>query len=76
MATLASVVKKYRQQGNGVTGALAGGIGEKLKEKMDPRRLLFKQDGMMTALFPSLKAFQAKGAGEKSVNDTSLIKGR
>lgn len=68
MATLASVVKKYRQQGSGVAGALAGGIGEKLKEKMDPRRLLFKRDGMMTALFPSLKAFQAKGAGEKSVS--------
>lgn len=67
MATLSSVVRKYRQGGRGVAGSLAGGIGEKLKEKMDPRRLLFKQDGMMTALFPSLKAFQAKGAGEKSV---------
>lgn len=68
MATLASVVKKYRQQGSGVTGALASGIGEKLKERMDPRRLLFKQDGLMTSLFPSLKSFQAKGAGEKSVS--------
>lgn len=67
MATLASVVRKYRQGGRGIAGSLAGGIGEKLKERMDPRRLLFKQDGMMTALFPSLKAFQAKGAGEKSV---------
>lgn len=67
MATLSSVVRKYRQGGRGVAGSLAGGIGEKLKEKMDPRRLLFKQDGMMTALFPSLKAFQAKGTGEKSV---------
>ena len=68
MATLSSVVRKYRQSGRGVVGSLAGGIGEKLKERMDPRSLLFKRDGMMTALFPSLKGFQAKGASEKSVS--------
>jgi hypothetical protein len=38
---------------------------------MDPRRLLFKRDGLMTSLFPSLKSFQAKGAGEKSVGDAT-----
>lgn len=71
MATLASVVRKYRQQGSGVAGALAGGIGEKLKERMDPRRLLFKRDGLMASLFPSLKSFQAKGAGERDVGSAS-----
>jgi hypothetical protein len=65
MATLASVVKKYQQQGQGRGGALASGVSDILKEKIDPRRFLFKSDGVMTTLFPSLRAFKAKGAGEK-----------
>jgi hypothetical protein len=65
MATLASVVKKYRQQGQGRGGALASGASDILRERIDPRRFLFKSDGVMSTLFPALKSFKAKGAGEK-----------
>lgn len=65
MATLASVVRKYQQQGQGKAGALTSGASDILKEMIDPRRFLFKSDGIMTTLFPSLRAFKAKGAGEK-----------
>ena len=61
MATLASVVARQRQSGKGVVGSLTGGIKEKLKEKFDPRRML-NQNGLMTSLFPSLRAYKAKGA--------------
>jgi hypothetical protein len=55
---LADIIKYRRQQGGGVAGSLAGGIKEKFKEKFDPRQI-FDQQGILTALFPGLKAFKA-----------------
>lgn len=55
---LADIIKYRRKQGGGVAGSLAGGIKEKLKEKFDPRQI-FNQQGILTALFPGLKAFKA-----------------
>lgn len=64
MATLAEVVKRQRQGGQGALGALTSAIGQKTLEAIDPRRML-NQKGLLTALFPSLKPFQAKGAAER-----------
>jgi hypothetical protein len=60
MATLADVIKQRRSTGQSRTGSLIGSLKDKLKEKIDPRQL-FNQSGILTALFPSLKAFKAKG---------------
>lgn len=65
MATFADVVKRKRQEGSSRTGALASAIGQKTLESIDPRKFL-NQSGTLTALFPSLKAYKAKGAGDKS----------
>lgn len=61
MATLADVIRKRRESGQGVGQSLAGSLKEKLKEKIDPRRFL-NQSGIITALFPKLKAFKASGS--------------
>ena len=58
---LTEIVASRRSQGGGVAGALAGGIKERLKEKFDPRQLI-NQKGLLTALFPGLKTYQAKTA--------------
>jgi hypothetical protein len=56
---LTEIVASRRSQGSSVTGALASGIKERLKEKFDPRQLI-NQRGLLTALFPGLKTYQAK----------------
>jgi hypothetical protein len=58
---LTEIVASRRRQGSGVAGALAGGIKERLKEKFDPRQLI-NQRGLLAALFPGLKTYQAKTA--------------
>lgn len=71
MATFSSVVKRYRQQGYGRGSAATAGAVDLLKERIDPRRFLFKPDGIMTTLFPGLKPFRAKGAADAT--DKSLL---
>jgi hypothetical protein len=56
---LTELVSYQRRQGGSVAGSLATGIKERLKEKFDPRQLI-NQQGLLTALFPSLKTYQAK----------------
>jgi hypothetical protein len=58
MATLADVIKKKRSGGQSRTGSFFGSLKDKLKEGIDPRQLL-NQTGILTALFPSLKAYKA-----------------
>jgi hypothetical protein len=65
---LADIIKYRRQQGSGIAGSLAGGIKEKLKEKFDPRQI-FDQQGILTALFPGLKAFKAATGPKKELKD-------
>ena len=66
MATLSEVVRRRREvEDRSRTSALVGGVGEKLKEKFDPRQML-NQTGILATLFPSLKAFQAKGRFDAS----------
>ena len=65
MATLADVIRSKRKSGQSRTGSFFGSLKDKLKEKIDPRQL-FNQSGILTALFPSLKVYKAKGVGEET----------
>lgn len=65
MATLADVIRRRRKTGQSRTVSLAGSLKDKLKEKIDPRQL-FNQSGILTSLFPSLKAYKAKGISEET----------
>jgi len=73
MASFADVVKRQRKEGSSRTGALASAVGQKTLEAIDPRKF-FDQSGVLTSLFPSLKAYKARGAGDKDVGDKSLNK--
>jgi hypothetical protein len=68
---LAEIVAYRRSQGSGVTGALAGGLKERLKEKFDPRQLI-NQKGLLTALFPGLKTYAAKTASAEKLSKSSI----
>jgi hypothetical protein len=70
---LTEIVKYRRSQGGSVTGSLAGGIKERLKEKFDPRQLI-NQKGLMTALFPGLKTYQSKTSSGSKVSGESIEK--
>lgn len=59
MATLADLVRSRREAGQGVFGSLSKSLKEKFREKIDPRQFI-NQTGVLTALFPQLKAFKAK----------------
>ena len=73
MASLADVIRKQRTSGSGATGALVTSIGKKTLEKIDPRRM-FNQQGIITALFPSLKAYKADGStGKADVSRVSSL---
>ena len=58
MASLADVIRKKRSIGQSRTGSFFGSLKDKLKEGIDPRQLL-NQTGILTALFPKLKAYKA-----------------
>jgi hypothetical protein len=58
MATLADIIRNRRSSGQSRTGSLFGSLKDKLKEKIDPRQM-FNQTGILTSLFPSLKAYKA-----------------
>ena len=61
MATgrLTDIIKARRESGKGIASSLAGGFKERLKEKFDPRNI-FNQEGLLTSLFPKLKAYKSK----------------
>lgn len=61
MSTLTELVKNRRSSGESVTQSLIGGVKERLKEKLDPRRF-FNQRGILVALFPKLKAYSSSGS--------------
>jgi hypothetical protein len=76
MSRLSDIVAHRRSQGGSVTGSLAGGIKERLKEKFDPRQII-NQKGLLASLFPGLKPFKAKTSGTsrttgKSIEDSSM----
>jgi hypothetical protein len=61
MATgrLTDIIKARRESGKGIASSLAGGFKERLKEKFDPRNI-FNQEGLLTSLFPKLKAYRSQ----------------
>lgn len=77
MATgrLTEIIKARRESGEGIASSLAGGLKERLKEKFDIRRAL-PQGGLLTSLFPKLKAYKADtptaNAITPSASSTSL----
>ena len=71
MSRISDIVSYRRSQGGSVTGSLAGGIKDRLKEKFDPRQLI-NQRGLMTTLFPGLKTYQAKTSGAPRVSGKSI----
>jgi hypothetical protein len=73
MSRLSEIVSYRRSQGSSVTGALAGGIKERLKEKFDPRQLI-NQRGLLAALFPGLKTYQAKTGSNPRISGKSIEK--
>jgi len=70
MTSLAEVVGKRRQSGQSRTRSLVGSLSDKFKEKIDPRQF-FNQSGVMTALFPKLKAYKASGTIDSKL-DTKI----
>ena len=65
MATsrLADIIRYRTSRGEGFTSSLSGGIKDRLREKFDIRNV-FNQRGLLTSLFPSLRAFRAKTSGD------------
>ena len=59
--SLTDIVKSRREAGEGVFSSLGGAAKERLKEKLDFKRIL-PQGGLLTALFPKLKAYKAQKA--------------
>lgn len=68
MTTLSKLIKKRRDAGGSVAGSLAYGVKERLKEKIDPRQF-FNQSGILTALFPGLRAYKS---GRKPISSGGL----
>jgi hypothetical protein len=65
MVTFTDIVKEQRQQGAGVFSSLGKAAGQRTLERIDPRNYLFKRSGLLTALFPGLKGYQAKGGSSE-----------
>ena len=69
--SLTDIVKSRRESGEGVFSSLGGAAKERLKERLDWKRIL-PQGGLLTALFPKLKAYKAQKAAsptEKVLKD-------
>ena len=67
MSKLSEIVSRRRSSGQSRTGALFGSLKDKIKETIDPRRI-FNQTGILTALFPSLKAYKSDSTPQKFNN--------
>jgi GH24 family phage-related lysozyme (muramidase) len=61
MATFTDIVRKQRKSGEGMGSSLATAFSERAKERLDPRNYLFNKKGLLTALVPGLKGYQAGG---------------
>jgi hypothetical protein len=71
--SFSELVKSRRDKGGSITGSISYGIKERLKEKFDPRRMI-NQKGLLTSLFPSLRAYQAGGSKTgQQLNSPSMM---
>jgi len=71
MASFTDLVRAQRQSGKSAATSLSGAYNQLNMQRFDPRNALFSQTGLMTALFPSLKGYQASPISKKS--PTSMI---
>jgi hypothetical protein len=65
MASFTDILREQRSKGKGLGSSLKTAFSERARERLDPRNYLFKKKGLVTALFPSLKGYQAKTDAEK-----------
>jgi hypothetical protein len=65
MASFTDILREQRSKGQGLGSSLKTAFSERARERLDPRNYLFKKKGLVTALFPSLKGYQAKTDAEK-----------
>ena len=65
MATFTDILREQRKSGQDLGSSIKTAFGERAKERLDPRNYLFKKKGLVTALFPGLKGYQAKTGAEK-----------
>lgn len=70
-ATFTDIVKAQREQGAGVFSSLGKAAGQRTLERIDPRNYLFSRTGLVSALFPGAKGYQAKSAKDVSTLKTS-----
>lgn len=72
MASILDLVKKQREGNKGLVGSIGTAIGQKTMEKLDVRNYLFKQGGILNALFPGIKGYKIPELGKKSKDPTDL----
>jgi hypothetical protein len=70
-SSLTDIVKSRREAGEGVFSSLGGAAKERLKEKLDIRRAL-PQGGLLTALFPKLRAYKAQLTNNPSAESAGV----
>jgi hypothetical protein len=71
-ATFTDIVKEQRSQGAGVFSSLGKAAGQRTLERIDPRNYLFSRKGLVSALFPGAKGYQAKASKENTtLSDSS-----
>jgi hypothetical protein len=68
MASFTDLVRAQRQSGKSVVTSLSGAYNQMNMQKYDPRNALFSRGGLMTALFPELKGYQATASSRSSAS--------
>lgn len=67
MATFTDLVRAQKQAGKSAVTSLSGAYNQMNMQRFDPRNALFSRSGLMTALFPSLKGYQATPISGKNI---------
>lgn len=67
MATFTDLVRAQKQAGKSAVTSLSGAYNQMNMQRFDPRNALFSKSGLMTALFPSLKGYQATPISRKNI---------
>jgi hypothetical protein len=70
-SSLTDIIKSRREAGEGVFSSLGGAARERIKEKLDFKRIL-PQGGLLTALFPKLTAYKAQLLNTQSDESTGV----
>ncbi len=71
MATFTDLVRAQRQSGRGFVTSLSGAYNQMNMQRFDPRNALISQKGLLTALFPSLKGYQARPVSAKKLSSNT-----